>query len=230
MLNPVFSLANMRDLLPVIQPIADQLRTILNAKIPADGCESRKSRSNIACSPSYLQLLWRSTYFRGCREGRWNTYVKQRSVTHSMHLTQQKKMNTLKPSGHWRAYFFVPASIFEMNPDRPTTLRLIFLRPFIPMIVRRFSLYWRNKMMDWMPSDALKNLRHVVNVMDTASKKIFAEKRAALENEGFIGIAGNRMQGKDIMSIMRQSPSFHTRKCSTNEMATASASQRVFFQ
>lgn len=84
--------------------------------------------------------------------------------------------------------------------------------------------------MDWMPSDALKNLRHVVNVMDIASKKIFAEKRAALENEGFIGIAGNRMQGKDIMSIMRQSPSFHTRKCSTNEMATASASQRVFFQ
>lgn len=50
MLNPVFSLANMRDLLPVIQPIADQLRTILNAKIPADGCKSRKSRSNIACS------------------------------------------------------------------------------------------------------------------------------------------------------------------------------------
>jgi hypothetical protein len=60
-------------------------------------------------------------------------------------------------------------------------------------------------MMDWMPSDALKNLRHVVNVMDTASKKIFAEKRTVLENEGFIGIAGNRMQGKDIMSIMRQS-------------------------
>lgn len=56
--------------------------------------------------------------------------------------------------------------------------------------------------MDWMPSDALKNLRHVVNVMDTASKKIFTEKKAALENEGFVGIAGNRMQGKDIMSIM----------------------------
>lgn len=84
--------------------------------------------------------------------------------------------------------------------------------------------------MDWVPGDALKDLRHVVNVMDTTSKKIFTEKRAALENEGFVGIAGNRMQGKDIMSIMRQLPSFHTRKRSTNEMATASASQRIFFQ
>jgi hypothetical protein len=84
-------------------------------------------------------------------------------------------------------------------------------------------------MMDWMPSDALKKLRRVVNVMDTASKKIFTEKRTALENEGFVGIAGNRMQGKDIMSIMRQS-SFHTRKRSTNEMTTASASQCIFFQ
>ncbi|KAJ8583895.1 cytochrome P450 [Rhizopogon salebrosus TDB-379] len=37
MLNPVFSLANMRSLLPVIQPIADQLRTILTAELPADG-------------------------------------------------------------------------------------------------------------------------------------------------------------------------------------------------
>jgi hypothetical protein len=112
MLNPVFSLANMRDLLPVIQPIADQLRTILNAKIPADGCKSRKSRSNIACSPTYLQLLWRSTYFRGCREGHWNTSVKQRSDTHSIHLTRQKKTNTLKPLGHLRALFVCSREYF----------------------------------------------------------------------------------------------------------------------
>ena len=57
-------------------------------------------------------------------------------------------------------------------------------------------------MMDWTPSDALRNLRHVVNVMDTASKNIFAEKKATLENEGFVGSAVNRMKGKDMMSIM----------------------------
>lgn len=57
-------------------------------------------------------------------------------------------------------------------------------------------------MMDWSPSDALNNLRHVVNVMDTASKNLFAKKKAALEDEGSDGSAVNR--GKDIMSIMRQ--------------------------
>lgn len=59
-------------------------------------------------------------------------------------------------------------------------------------------------MMDWSPSDALKNLRHVVDVMDTASKNIFAKKKATLEDEGSDGTAVNRMKGKDIMSIMCQ--------------------------
>ncbi|KAJ8580209.1 hypothetical protein M405DRAFT_886205 [Rhizopogon salebrosus TDB-379] len=49
-------------------------------------------------------------------------------------------------------------------------------------------------MMDWTPSNALRNLQHVVNVMNTASKNIFAEKKATMENEGFIGSAVNRMK------------------------------------
>jgi cytochrome P450 len=36
MLNPVFSLANMRDLLPIIQPIADRLCIILQSQLPSD--------------------------------------------------------------------------------------------------------------------------------------------------------------------------------------------------
>lgn len=38
MLNPVFSLANMRDLLPIIQPIADRLCIILQSQLPSDRC------------------------------------------------------------------------------------------------------------------------------------------------------------------------------------------------
>lgn len=38
MLNPVFSLANMRDLLPIIQPIADKLCGILYSQLPSDNC------------------------------------------------------------------------------------------------------------------------------------------------------------------------------------------------
>lgn len=37
MLNPVFSVSNMRDLLPVIQPIADQMAAIFTQQIPGDG-------------------------------------------------------------------------------------------------------------------------------------------------------------------------------------------------
>ena len=38
-LNPVFSLANMRELLPVIQPIASKMRSVLLSQLPDDGGE-----------------------------------------------------------------------------------------------------------------------------------------------------------------------------------------------
>jgi len=38
MLNPVFSLANMRDLLPIIHPIADRLCKMLQSQLPSDRC------------------------------------------------------------------------------------------------------------------------------------------------------------------------------------------------
>jgi hypothetical protein len=83
-------------------------------------------------------------------------------------------------------------------------------------------------MMDWTPSDALKNIRHVINVMDTASKNIFAEKKAALENGDFVGSATSRMKGKDIMSIMRQYILLtNITLLLMNE--TTSASQRILF-
>ncbi|OJA12274.1 hypothetical protein AZE42_08148 [Rhizopogon vesiculosus] len=168
MLNPVFSLANMRNLLPVIQPIADQLRTILTAELPADG------------SVVEVNILpWLS---RGALE-----YVCQAALGHSFNALDPTKENDYMDA---------------IRTLAPSSLRLIFLRPFIPMIVRRFSLYWRNKMMDSAPSDALRNIRHVVNVMDTSSKNIFAEKKAALENDDSAGNTVNTMKGKDIMSIM----------------------------
>lgn len=64
--------------------------------------------------------------------------------------------------------------------------------------------------------------------MDTASKNIFAGKKAALENEDFVGSATSRMKGKDIMSIMRQYILLtDITLLLMNE--TTSASQRIFF-
>lgn len=40
MLNPVFSASNMRELLPVIQPIADEMASVFLHQVPGDGCES----------------------------------------------------------------------------------------------------------------------------------------------------------------------------------------------
>ena len=97
---------------------------------------------------------------------------------------------------------------YAFTPDSPSTLRLLMVRPLIPFVVRNFSLYWRNKIMDWAPLEALRDLRSVVQVMDATSRNIFAEKKKIMagraEPEGR-GSLSSRMKGKDIMSIMCES-------------------------
>jgi len=87
----------------------------------------------------------------------------------------------------------------------PSTLRLLMVRPLIPFVTRNFSLYWRNKIVDWAPLEALRDIRRVVQVMDATSKSIFEEKKAIMEGrtepEGPASLR-SRMKGKDIMSIM----------------------------
>ncbi|KAI0922504.1 hypothetical protein AcW1_002875 [Taiwanofungus camphoratus] len=177
MLNPVFSLANMRELLPIIQPIADKLREVLLTQIPSDG-----SVTEIDIMP------WMS---RGTLE-----YISQAGLGYSFNALDPAKKNTYAEA---------------VKSLAPAALRIILLRPFVPMIMRNFSLYWRNKMVDWLPIQALRDVREIVNVMDNASKQVFAEKKAALgrtteqdsarKMDGG-GDVGARMRGKDIMSIM----------------------------
>ncbi|KAH7913518.1 cytochrome P450 [Hygrophoropsis aurantiaca] len=172
MLNPVFSLANMRDILPIIQPIAGKLRSILVSELPADG------------SASEVNILpWLT---RGALE-----YICQAAIGHSfnaLELNQEEE--------------YVEA----MRVLAPTTLRLVFLRPFVPFALRYLSLNWRNKLMDWLPIDALREIRRIVNIMDSMSRKIYEEKKAAMVAGEETNIDPNslraRMKGKDIMSIM----------------------------
>ena len=49
MLNPVFSLANMRSLLPTIQPIADKLLERLRSELPKDGSKCLVSFRDNSC-------------------------------------------------------------------------------------------------------------------------------------------------------------------------------------
>ncbi|KAH0833223.1 cytochrome P450 [Lanmaoa asiatica] len=171
MLNPVFSLANMRELLPIIQPIADRLCIILQSQLPTD-----RSVKEINILP------WLS---RGALE-----YICQAALGHSFDALDLDKENEY---------------LEAIRNLAPSTLRLLMIRPLIPFVVRNFSLYWRNKMMDWAPLEALRDIRRVVQVMDETSKRVFAEKKAIMEGraepEG-PGSLRSRMKGKDIMSIM----------------------------
>lgn len=50
------------------------------------------------------------------------------------------------------------------------------------MIVRNFSLYWRNKMVDWSPISALRELRELSQVLDRCALNVFNEKKDEMEN------------------------------------------------
>lgn len=86
-------------------------------------------------------------------------------------------------------------------------MKLIFLRPLVPAIVKNFSLYWLNKLVDWLPIKPLKELRVLSEVMESTSRKIFEEKKAHSgkvvdfssegSSEGHVDV-----KGKDIMSIL----------------------------
>ncbi|EMD39638.1 hypothetical protein CERSUDRAFT_111948 [Gelatoporia subvermispora B] len=180
MLTPVFSLANMRDLLPVIQPIADKMRDVLLGLIPPGE------------DPHEIDLVpWMS---RGTLE-----YVCQANLGYTFHALEPDKTNEYAKA---------------VRNLSPTALSIILLRPFVPFFVRNFSLHLRNQLVEYLPITRLRvqlhELRRIVRVMDRVSHEIFAEKKAAMLGHGAAtsgevssgGNLGERMRGKDIMSIM----------------------------
>lgn len=89
MLNPVFSLANMRDLLPIIQPIADRLSTILQSQLRSDCCKLLTSPLDfplIRSAVTEINILpWLS---RGALE-----YICQAALGHSFDALNLDKEN-----------------------------------------------------------------------------------------------------------------------------------------
>ena len=83
-----------------------------------------------------------------------------------------------------------------------TALKVLVLRPFIPMAVRNFSLYWRNKMVDWLPWAALREMRELSRTLDRCARNVFHEKKDELENGVVNEYDGPR---RSLMTIMRKS-------------------------
>ena len=78
--------------------------------------------------------------------------------------------------------------------------------------MRNLSRYWRQKIADWLTISWLplkimrdvRELRRIVEVMDSASRSIFEEKKAALDLPSLSPPQPSvETRGKDIMSIMR---------------------------
>jgi hypothetical protein len=91
-------------------------------------------------------------------------------------------------------------------------------RPYAPMIVRNLSPYWTMKLVDlitapWMPTEKMREMREmrrIVEIMDSGSKKAFAEKKADIATSATpfdmkpeVGDL-KPSRAKDMMDIMRK--------------------------
>lgn len=74
---------------------------------------------------------------------------------------------------------------------------MLLLRPFVPWAVRNLSLYWRNKLLDWLPFPALRELREMSHTMHRSASEIYLKKKAEVE---FSGVDDG--PARDLMSIM----------------------------
>ncbi|KAG2345548.1 cytochrome P450 [Suillus weaverae] len=188
MLNPVFSTSNMRELLPTIQTISHQLKSILVSNLSARS-EHGHARCRESMELDVLPWLSRSSLDCIC-EGVLGYHSAALGTGNENEYTDALRM--LGPS---------------------ITKTMIF-RPFVPVVTRNSSLYWRKKIVDWLtigwlPTQTMRNfreLRRIVEIMDSASRAILQEKKAALELPSSplpqIHDTSGGTREKDMMSIM----------------------------
>ncbi|KAG1829189.1 cytochrome P450 [Suillus variegatus] len=190
MLNPVFSTANMRELLPVIQTISHQLKSILVSNLPSRS-EDDHARCRESVELDVLPWLSRSSLDCIC-EGVLGYHSAALETGNEDEYT-----NALRMLG-------------------PSIAKTLIFRPIIPIVMRNCSLYWRKKILDWLtiswlPTQIMRNLRElrqIVEIMDSASRAIFQEKKAALQLQlpsPLLSQAHDKLggtAGKDMMSIM----------------------------
>ncbi|KAG0694815.1 cytochrome P450 [Suillus ampliporus] len=175
MLNPVFSISNMRELLPIIQTISNQLKSILVANIPPHD------------SVELDVLPWLSRSALDC-------------VCEGVLGYHSAALDTGREDEYTKSLRMIGPSISKT----------MLFRPFVPIFVRNLSLYWRKKIVDWLtiswlPTQTMRDfreLRRVVEIIDSASRSIFQEKKAALEIPSQSYDTSGATRGKDIMSIM----------------------------
>lgn len=188
MLNPVFSTSNMRELLPIIQTISRQLKSALVSNLSACSEHDHAGRRE-SVELDVLPWLSRSSLDCIC-EGVLGYHSAALDTGNEDEYTDALRMLG------------------------PSITKTIMFRPLVPIVTRNCSHYWRKKIVDWLtidwlPTQTMRNfreLRHIVEIMDSASRGILQEKRAVLQlsspppSQTHDTSGGSRE--KDMMSIM----------------------------
>ncbi|KAG1746406.1 cytochrome P450 [Suillus lakei] len=171
LISPIFSTSNMRRLLSTVHHIADGLTSTFAAKLPADG-----SHSEIDVLP-------------------WLSRCALDSVCHCVLGYSSNSLSTAENDAYTEALRMVG----------PLIGNLCLLRPFVLIVTRCCSPYWARKVLDlvtapWIPTKFMRDvreMRRIVEMMDCVSRKVFAEKKAAMEAEDIL--CGD---GDSILSMM----------------------------
>ncbi|KAG2345549.1 cytochrome P450 [Suillus weaverae] len=179
MLNPVFSISNMRELLPIIQPVSHQLKSILVSNLSTHN------------SVELDVLPWLSRSSLDC-------------VCEGVLGYHSAALDTGNENEYTEALRMLSSSISKTIVFRPIVP--VVMRNFSPYWCKKI-VDWLT--ISWLPTQTMKNLRelrHIVEIADSGSRNIFQEKKAALAmpspmpSQSYDTSGGTR--GKDIMSIM----------------------------
>lgn len=176
LLNPVFSTSNMRRLLPTLHPISDRLTSILVSKLPADG-----SHKEIDVLP------WLS---RCALDGVCQGILGYPSNTLSA-AENDSYAEALRKIG-------------------PLIGKLMKVRSITAFVMQNCSPYWARKVLDlitvpWLPTQFMadiREMRRIVETMDSASRKAFLERKAAMEAEETPDLIDTACRDNDSMTSM----------------------------
>lgn len=215
----------MRQLFTTLQPISDRLTSILAAKLPTDGCTYPPRTSQITL-PIYASdtaheeidlLPWLS---RCALDGVCQSILGYPSNTLSA-AEDDTYVEALRKLGCVIRSFHIGHTLTRC---RPLIGNLMKQRLLVALVMPYFSPYWARKVVDlvtasWIPTQLMRDvreLRRVVETMDSGSRKAFSEKKTAfdakdtmdLQVAGVVSGVGDTKppsQAKDIMDIMRKS-------------------------
>ncbi|THH06777.1 hypothetical protein EW145_g3848 [Phellinidium pouzarii] len=166
MLNPVFSSKHMRGMLPMLYPIAHQLREAI--------------ANDIRNNEEHIDIMgWVS---RSSLE-----YIGQGGLGYSFSsFDVSKKANSYSEA----LKMFVPL-----------LFRLQIVRQQIPWLVKIGSPKFRERVMDFIPFDSVRDIRRITKTMEESSRSILRGKREAIE-KGDKATLAQVGSGKDIMSVL----------------------------